>query len=155
MEEISKELEGLPNKAFINTIKTGVDNYKAALILSCSEQLDSLNNTTEDNQDESNDDIYSIYDNNLNINIDAQSLGNQNESNDDIRSNYVTVGDSSKTDEIALDNISDIPKTLIVNIDIQSLDEIWNFFMTYVLNMGILLILQPHSRDMDLVLEVG
>ncbi|CAG8812215.1 14030_t:CDS:1, partial [Racocetra fulgida] len=31
---------------------------------------------------------------------------------------------------------------------IKTIDESWNFFITYFLNTGLLWVLQPHTRDL-------
>ncbi|CAG8741858.1 3873_t:CDS:2, partial [Racocetra persica] len=109
--------------------------------------------------EESNDDICLKHESQILLKDESPILhDNKVESNNDIHLKNDIANDPSKLYEV----IQDAPK--ISNEDTQlftgteeilkairtlskPIDELWNFFMIYFLNTGILWVLQPYSRD--------
>ncbi|CAG8835015.1 31557_t:CDS:2, partial [Racocetra persica] len=85
-----------------------------------------------------------------NVNVDRHREGNQNDSEMSIHPKDVTADEQDEfaNEGIHLSTRSSNSSEEMIQIPIKTIDESWNFFITYFLNTGLLWVLQPHTRDL-------
>ncbi|KAF0554761.1 kinase-like protein [Gigaspora margarita] len=149
LDNILETLENISKKTTAEFIE--ISNQQITrLTLYCSERLDSSNDMFEninidthheDNQKESNNDNFDEYENNTQSNDDI--VDGLNEPCEVVSKNELTV----LNEGMHLPAISNIGSGKMIQIPFETIDKIWNFFVTYFLNTGLLWIFQPYTRD--------
>ncbi|CAG8453775.1 12560_t:CDS:10, partial [Cetraspora pellucida] len=139
LDEFSKKLESLSEKTTVefnaNCINT--NNQKIAqLILNTTENIN-VEKHNEGNKNGNQGDSEDIH-------PKDDTADNLNEPDEIVSNNQLAALNKDIHLSIRLNNGSEV----IIQTSTKTIDGLWNLFITYFLNMGLLCVLQPHTRDL-------
>ncbi|CAG8648567.1 15651_t:CDS:2, partial [Racocetra fulgida] len=147
-------LKNLSEKSVIqddeNTIHPSTSSNNEATVNASQPDDNAIQSSTRSNGTNNQKTTQLILNATENVNVDKQREDNQSDSENNINPKDVTTDepDELASEGMHLSTRSNNSSEEMIQIPIKTIDESWNFFITYFLNTGLLWVFQPHTRDL-------